>query len=153
MDDMSKARVVVVISFFLAIVLFIKLCLFGYSGKRKFVNKAFKEGNYTKARIVKKNVYTGNDKVGSVNNFSSYKTKYEYIVNGKKYYKTYNFNTRTYFTSGPPDTINIYYDKNKPEKAVSGVEVNDGPRASGCYLTIVVVIVFAVVLYNIIKLL
>ena len=41
MDDLSKAKTVVVVSFFVAVALFIKLCIFGYSGKRRFIKKAY----------------------------------------------------------------------------------------------------------------
>ena len=151
MDDLSKAKIVVIISFFVAIALFLKLCIFGYSGKRRFIRKAYEKGNYTKAYIVNNNIYTGTHAKGNANNFPSYKAKYEYTVADKKYYKSYNFRARSAISSGPPHSINVYYDGLKPSKAISEVEVKNGPRASGCFTTIAIVIVFSVVFYNVWK--
>ena len=142
MDDLSKAKIVVVVSFFVAVVLFIKLCIFGYSGKRRFIKRAYERGNYTKAYIVNNNIYTGTHTNGNANNFPSYKAKYEYTVDGKKYYKSYNFRAHS---------INVYYDGSRPSKAVSEAEVKNGPRASGCFTTFFIVILFAVVFYNVWK--
>lgn len=153
MDDLSKAKIVVIISFFVAILLFLKLCVFGYSKKRKFIQKAYRNRNYTKAYIVNNNIYTGMHTMRSANNFPSFKAKYEYIVNGEKYYKTFNFRAKSGISAGPPNSINIYFDRDNPSKAVSEVEVRNGPRTSGCFTTIIIVIVFSIVFYNVWKLL
>ncbi len=152
MDDLSKAKIVVIISFFVAVLLFLKLCVFGYSGKRKFIQRAYQKGNYTKAYIVNNNIYTGIHMMRKANNFPSYKAKYEYAVNGKKYYKTYNLRAKSGISSGPPNSINIYFDKNNPSKAISEVEIKNGPKASGCFTTIIIVVAFSIALYNIWKL-
>ena len=151
MDDLSKAKTVVVVSFFVAVALFIKLCIFGYSGKRRFIKKAYERGNYTKAYIVNNNIYTGTHIKGNANNFSSYKAKYEYTVDSKKYYKSYTFRAKSGISSGPPHSINVYYDGSRPSKAVSEAEVKNGPRASGCFTTLFIVVLFAVVFYNVWK--
>ena len=111
MDNFSKANVVVIISFFVVILLFLKLCIFGYSRKHKFVQKAYKNDSYAKAYIVNNNVYNGMHTIRSANNFPSFNAKYQYTVKKKKYYKTYTFRARSGISSGSPYLINVYYKK------------------------------------------
>lgn len=148
MDNETKMRIVLLIALPLAIFLFVKLCIFGYSGKKKFIKKAYENGNYTKAYKVSSRVNTGDYTSGSAYQNDTYKAKYEYSVNGKKYYKRFYFNSNSGNSSGAPHSITVYYDSKNPRKRVFDVEVRSGTRPLGCFLTILITVVFILTFYN-----
>ena len=148
MDNETKMRIVLLIALPLAIFLFVKLCIFGYSGKKKFIKKAYENGNYTKAYKVSSRVNTGDYTSGSAYQNDIYKAKYEYSVNGKKYYKRFYFNSNSGNSSGAPHSFTVYYDSKNPRKRVFDVEVRSGTRPLGCFLTILITVVFILTFYN-----
>lgn len=149
MDNETKMKIVLLMALPIAIFIFIKFCLYGYSGKKKFILKAKKDGSYVKAYKVGSKVNTGDYSSGSAYQFDTVSAEYEYFINGKIYHKSFNFNAKSGNGATAPHSITVYYDKKKPKKQVCDVEVGSGTKPFGCFLSILIPVIFILVVYNI----
>lgn len=148
MDNSTKMKIVLLIALPLAIFIFVRFCLFGYSKKKKFAKKAYERGHYKRAYRVDSKINTGDYSSGSAYQNDTTKARYEYTVNGKKYHKSFYFNAKSGISSGVPQFVTVYYDENHPEKRVFDVEIRSGTRPLGCFLTILVPVIFILIMYN-----
>lgn len=149
MDNNTKIRMVLLIALPLGLFLFLKLCIFGYSGKKRFIKKAQENGWFTKAYLVTSQNSAGNYQPGSANRTDNIKATYEYQINGNVYRKTYHFNARSGMATAPQNYITVFYHPKNPKKVVTSADVRDGARQSGCFLSLLLTIAFILVVYNI----
>lgn len=89
----------------------------GKTRVQKFIEKAQKDGCEAEAVCVKtKDLYESPHR----DIYRIVKNKYEYMVNGQKYYITLKFESGV--MKNPPYYITVYYDKRRPKKAVYAYE-------------------------------
>lgn len=89
----------------------------GKTRAQKFIEKAQKNGCKAEAVCVKtKDLHKSTNR----DIYRIVKKKYEYMVNGQKYYITLKFESGV--MKNPPYYITVYYDKRRPKKAVYAYE-------------------------------
>lgn len=130
---------------------YFRLILFGKSRKQKFVEKAKENGNFVEGVFVDFRISRGsheskNDAFGE----DDYIVKYEYCVDGMKYYKKLRFNSGGSMTKCYPSKIMVYYNPNNPKKAIAGNEATAvQQKKSGCLTSFVVT---GIVVWSLIRL-
>lgn len=138
MEDKIR-NIIAFINFLILGYLFIKKVIKGESWKSKLIEEGSKNNCYTEAI--------------AIDNDSSYLyrrtknsivfVKYEYEVNGKKYYKKLGFK---YYGSllDYPYKITVYYKKNNPRKAACENELLE-TKANGCAMIFVLMMIMGIV--------
>lgn len=119
------------------------------------IDKAREKGNYTEGVYVSSRRQRGDRDFGaedrgkaSVYRNDTLWVKYEYQVKGKKYYKTYGFQSPGCASIDYPYRITIFYDARNPKKAYSDVEEPEKQRKMrGWYLTIF----FVILIYGMVR--
>lgn len=116
--------------------------------KQRFVAKA-KENYCSTNGVATKTQYRAGDRSASELSQSQDRitVKYEYVAQGKIYYKKLRFYSRGFVTF--PDKVIIYYDKNNPKKCVAENEVtkslivqDKGYKTLGLFVAVVAAVVF-----------
>lgn len=145
----------------IAVILFIITIILGYirlffpvkTRKHKFIEKAEAQGNHTTGTCIKSKRIRGNDESSGSNKHDRYKITYEYIVNGISYTKNVVFQCPG-ISPDYPYTITIYYNPNKPQKAVCKEDIDIGlHRNLGCLWTFVIGVIVFQLAYHLLKLL
>ena len=96
-----------------------------FFSKKKFIKKAINDGCVAEGICVDSKLRLGNDDSGN----GSFKNdtqivKYEYIVNGNKYYKKVKFQSPGCVSAKFPYRVKIYYSKGNPRKSICNEESN-----------------------------
>lgn len=146
---------IAVACFFAIVVLgYIRLFFKAESSGQKFIKKAKAAGNYTTARSVSSKYRQGNRESGNDTfRYDAYTVKYEYVVDGIKYYKKIRFQSPGMVGVNYPIQVTVYYNPANPKKSVCQEEAAPN-RSLGCLGTLVIaVVVFFVVRMMILQLL
>ena len=122
------------------------------SKKYRFIEHAKSIGAFTEGKTVDTKFYGGirDSDNRNVRN-DSLVVKYEYIVNGKSYYKKMEFQSPGLVSIEYPSNVIVYYDVNNPKKAVCKEELNE--RQSRLVKVILLFIVVMTIMVNVLKLL
>lgn len=129
-------NIVLVIGFIMIIATYYKFVIKGVkTSSIRIYEKAEKNNWITTGTAISQSYYMERD-----NNPQKYRVKYEYFVDGKKYFKTYTFEEEA---RGPvyPDQVTLYYDKKNPRKAyMKGTKhyLELKQRSVGCLMCIVI---------------
>lgn len=154
MSEKMQVGIAVGCGFIVFVFSYIKVFLYGKSRKQRFIEKAKEKGNVTYGTCVDTKLSLGTDKAGSPDalRFDTLIVKYEYVVNGKKYYKKLRFQSPGMASIDFPYKVKVYYDPKRPRKAVCKREASVGrQRQNGCLLTILYTIATTRIVYEIIK--
>lgn len=135
------------------IYLFMKKIIKGESWKTNLIEKASKNNCFTQATCIDRKLHLGNDDSGN-GTFKNdrMKVKYEYQVNGRKYYKKLNFQSPGCVSVNYPYTITVYYKKNNPKKAVCKNEIQQ-TKETGCLIVFIVTIATILIVKQLLTLL
>jgi len=122
MSEDLKAVIAVVPGIVLFVYLYIMLFAKWKTRKEKFIEKAKAKGHVTEGRRAKYRYASMDNKQGKFSHYIIW-VKYEYVVNGKTYYKKLRFKRHRFSF---PDHVNVYYDARNPRKAVCPHEARRG---------------------------
>ena len=136
-----------------ASVVYYKKVMGGNTKHDRFVNKAKRNGCVTTGVSVDTEYLSGDPDAKSLQGRSgALAVKYQYQVEGITYYKRIHFHDAGSINIKYPRTIEIYYEKSKPKKAVSPVEFSAANRRqSGCLGAVGIWIVITGILVNVLK--
>lgn len=127
-----------------------KLVIKGKTKKQKFIEKAEEMGCYTQGKFVDFKVIMGAEDSKSASfRYDTYIVKYEYVVEGKKYYKKMPFSADGRLVGSYPLIVTVYYDSRKPSKAFCKEEATKTKQVrGGCLTTIFFTILTLALVYN-----
>lgn len=140
MEYEKKIGIALVVGFILLVRGYIRLFSKNKSWKEKIMEKAKIRGDFTTARCVKTTIrresYDASESDFLRNRL--YIVKYEYEVEGKKYYKTLTYQNPGSVSCQYPVEITIYYDSKRPGKGYCINEIDEGTKKSfGCFSSII----------------
>ncbi len=117
MSETAQGGIIVICGLIVFIYGILRWVILGKSRAQRFIEKAQRNGCSAEAVCVKtKDLHRSTNR----DIYRIVKKKYEYMVNGEKYYITLKFESGVMKT--PPYCITVYYDKRKPKKAVYAYE-------------------------------
>lgn len=127
----------------------------GNSKHDRFIQKAKRNRCVTTGVCVHTEYWPGDPEAKSLEDRSgAIEAKYQYQVDGVDYYKRLLFRDPGSINIHYPSSIELYYDKNKPKKAVSPVEFSAQTRKqSGCFGAVLIWFLLMLILVNGLKLL
>ncbi len=143
MSEDMKMIIAAGVGFVVFVFCYFKIFWHGRSREQKFIEKAKEQGNFVEGNFVDYKISLGNESSKSARlRYDSYIVKYEYIVEGKKYYKKLVFRTKGNMRANYPYTITVYYDPKKPHKGVAGNQAtNQVQKTRGCLVTVIITLV------------
>lgn len=113
MSETAQGGIIVICGLIVFIYGILRWVIWGKSRAQRFIEKAQKNGCKAEAVCVKtKDLHKSTNR----DIYRIVKKKYEYMVNGQKYYITLKFESGV--MKNPPYYITVYYDKRRPKKAV-----------------------------------
>lgn len=123
--------IVAVVSFIFCYVFFCILQKGPKSFNQRFIAKCRKENSYTQGYAVSSTFIRGDDESSShMRRADKRKVRYEYTVDGQRFYKTFTFSDGGRAGVKYPQNITIFYNKNNPRKCA----VSQGQAKVGSYL-------------------
>lgn len=108
------------------------------SPKELFIERCKRDGSVVQATAVKSTFIRGDDESTSHNKRANRKrVRYEYVVNGRTYHKTFTYQAGGRASVHYPNTITLYYRSGNPRIAIRAVHKSPAP---GCLLGLLVML-------------
>jgi len=123
-----------------------------HNRKRRLLERATREGNVVIATVKDVRIVWGSHETGNdVNDNTQEHVKYTYTIDGKTYIKRLIFHSNSLYDGRVPQQVKLYYDPKNPRKAYSESELTQKPGTIGCFVCVLVPIIFFYIIFTISK--
>lgn len=127
-----------VLGIVVGIICYIAVCVGVKNKKKRFIERAKANHNYTTARYVKHfYVHGDGNSSSSMNRYDRVHVTYEYYINGKRYKKKYCYSGEGKMVATYPNSFTIYYSGRNPRKVMSEGESTDSRYTLGCFTSVI----------------